>query len=293
MYRESEQPYVKFLQSPSGQRYFQEVSREEFQFLWYVYNRGGILNNRTVSLYFGCVARVSRRRLSRLQNRECITPLFHKTTYKKTDGQGTRSYLFRVSNKFLTAVSNKDSNIRKTNNINKAIVPLAVCNYFLMPSNRHFVLINRRARNAFLKDRFGLQEADFPRYFLGSRKKFVISLNHEIATHNDQVFIIWYPQSLFGTEFSRFAKRWARVFAKAQPHIKCLVITHNNHTQNFFKHIVPSVSVSKEEETFEKIRQVMSPTRRQKKHLYSFAIQTAHYPDVWDEYSQNQRNSSP
>jgi hypothetical protein len=294
MYKDYQKPYEDFLSTFQGIKYFQELPIKDFQFLWYVYNRGGIFNLKTISLFYDFNHPTSsRRKLTMLKAHNTIVLLFDESNYRRNAGCNARPFMYRVSNKFLGAVNNPHSHIRKTKDIGKAMLPLALTHYFLQEPNRSYILVNRRERKQFLIDRFNLQEEDLPRYFVGNTKKYVTSLNHEIVLIEDQVFLVWYPYSYMGTEFSKFAKRCKRMFEATRPHLGCLAISHSRATQAFFE-LVQTQRIEKKPE-LSSVDKVLALWEKEpskadpspKKRVYSFNIQTDHFPDIWQEYARN------
>ena len=299
MYRKDQTIWSQFILSDTGQRHFSGMDPEDFRFLWYVYNRGGICNATTANLFFRKSRAMAYLKLKLMIDRKWITPLFHPSAYQRKNGRGRKPDLFRVSNKFLAGVDNKDSHIRKTKDLHKAIVPLAITHFFLQPEHRHFTLINRRERKDFLMDRYPIKEKELPKYFVDKTgKKYVISLNHEIVLEGQKVRIVWYPETNSGSKFTQFAKKWDDVFKASHGDIECLVITHNPKTKAYFDNLctAPVETARPKDQGWNRHMKtsradrvtapsVRSSRPKKKPTTVSFKIRTHHFPDIWTAYT--------
>ncbi len=295
MYRAYEPDWQAFIQKDFTLRHFNQMEPQHFSFLWYVYNRGGVCNATTVALFFKKSHRSQWKKLHYFLDRKWLKPLFDPSVYQ-TGGRGRKPQIYRVSNQFLRGVDNPNSQIRRIRDIRKAMAPLAICNLFLVPEYQPFKLVNRTSRGAFLTERFSLNEDHFPRYFVGKGSRdYVTSCNNEIAFRGEQCFLVWYPETHFGNDFSAFTKKWARVLDATQGRIQCLVITHNPATRAYFQKVTAQnprpnqTPLDPDLEKKQRISRIVSgasgqPSHKAQKSTLSIPIETLHYPDIYRTY---------
>ncbi|MDJ0842417.1 MAG: hypothetical protein QNK37_38300 [Acidobacteriota bacterium] len=218
-----------------------------------------------------------------------MTALFKSSVYNKKDRLGKQPRMYRVSTRFLGCVGNPDAHIRKLKIKSKAVSSLGLTNFFLMPDQRTYQIINRRDRAAFLTNHCHISPDLFPKYFVQDQKA-VVSLNHEIVCKENQVYVVWYPQSDFGGDFLSFIKKWGGVF-KAGAKIQCLAITTNRPTQTLLAQFETERENPKETSKVatyheEKARSRGIQPQKSNKKKIPCQLTTVHYPDVWQMYTE-------
>ena len=289
MYRQWQKDLARFEQLIPTNRHLGTLDPEYFSFLWYVYNRGGICNISTFELWFERASRTNYYRLNKLIEGGWIQPL--KCVYRRKAWLGRKRILYRVSTRFLNCVGNPHANIRKIRDAKKAISFVGIANFFLMPGQSDYQIVNRRARADFLVKRFQMDEDLFPKYFVyGEEEKAITSLNHEIVCKDGGVFVVWYPHDRYGSGFKDFFEKWHQVFA-ASEQINCLGISTTEPNQAMLMRLVTKIEKSEPKTKLDVYKEARAETRGEVHEVKSeddtipFQLMTAHYVDVWQDYN--------
>lgn len=280
------------------------LSAEEWNLLWYVYNRGGVANRDTLKWWFPHLkATAIHARLIRLQEQGWLQRLFDDSAYRHPQLAGPRPFLYRVTSAFLSGVGDADSHIRKLRSFSRAVALVGLTNALLMGPLNELRLAPRRQRVAAMLAA-GMDMADLPRYFVRSKGKnadAVVSVNHELAQGQDgQISVVFYPQTADAHDFARAMGKYRKAFTG--PDWRVLAISVNAQTEKMFSALVQASQYVASSGSSPKARdpvalidaargslshQVQYPPTKQPgvpSPLQPFPLWTVHQPLTWQRY---------
>lgn len=217
MYRDYKQPdhptHIYYLRSG--------LDHKHFEFLFYIYNRGGLFTQRTMQEFYDVSQSGASKYVRRLIEHKAVVPIFDRNNFL-TWQLRTAPQMYRVSNRFLNAVDSPNSSIRKIRDIKKAVRFLNAAHVLLKEPFKDWTLLNKAARRGFLTGTYQVPDQAMPRYWVGTtHKEGVVSLNQEMATKgDDHLAIIFFQQHTFTiqTEFEKhFLGKWKNLLMALPP----------------------------------------------------------------------------
>ncbi|MDJ0842411.1 MAG: hypothetical protein QNK37_38270 [Acidobacteriota bacterium] len=195
--------HKRYLRSPNAFNSLWALSQNDRDFLFYLFNRGGVANLVTFCLFTGKSITTARKKIRVFHGLGLIDPLFNPAVYRRKKG-GSLPQVWGLTTKTVSAFGEEGSKLNRYRSLKQTLVPLGITNFFLTRAHN---LLPRLERVKGLME-CGVTEKDIPRFF---RK--VRSIPHEIANLNGRPFLVFYPGHDPKRSFCEFTRHYQVLFA--------------------------------------------------------------------------------